>query len=59
MMETMKANWKQICEKLKTASESDPAGEEKNVLLKIEKNVYHRKTASPIVIVEVCILIYL
>ena len=56
MMETMKTNWRQICEQLKSTSESDPTAEEKNVLLKVEKNVYHRKTASPVVIEEVCIL---
>ena len=40
---------------LKSDSESAPAAEEKKVLLKVEKNVYHRKTLSPIVIAEVCI----
>ena len=56
MLETMKTNWKQICEQLKSDSESAPAAEEKKVLLKVEKNVYHRKTTSPIVIAEVCII---
>ena len=54
MLETMKANWKCVCEQLKSNSES--IAEEKKVLLKIEKNVYHRKNASPVVMTEVCIL---
>ena len=56
MLETMKTNWKQICEQLESDSESAPAAEEKKVLLKVGKNVYHRKTVSPIVIAAVCII---
>ena len=54
MLDTMKTNWKQICDQLNTDSELASAAGEKKVLLKVE-NVYHRKTASPIVIAEVCI----
>ena len=31
---------------------------EREVLLKIEKNVYHRKTASPVVITKVSLLTF-
>ena len=48
----MRTNWKRVCEKLKSESAS-PYREEKEVLLRIEKNIYHRKTSSPIVIAEV------
>ncbi len=53
MLETMKTNWKRVCEQLKSEDESSPYADEKKVLLRIEKNVYHRKTASPVVIAEV------
>ena len=53
MLDTMKTNWKR--DQLNTDSELASAAGEKKVLLKVEKNVYHRKTASPIVIAEVCI----
>lgn len=56
MLETMKVNWKCVCEQLKSNSESTLSAEETKVLLKIEKNVYHRKSASPVVMTEVCIL---
>ncbi len=53
MLETMKTNWKRVCEQLKDDSELSSFAEEKKVLLTIEKNVYHRKTASPVIIAEV------
>ena len=53
MRDTMKKNWNQVCDQLKSNVESTPYLEEKYVLLKIERNVYHRKTASPIVIIQV------
>jgi hypothetical protein len=37
MLETMKTNWKQICEQLNCDSELAPAAGEKKVLLKVEK----------------------
>ena len=55
MVETMKFNWKRICQQLKSDKECTESVEERKVLLKIEKNVYHRKTASPVVITEVCL----
>ena len=55
MMETMIFNWKNVCDQL--VSNPNPTCssymEEKAALMKIEKNVYHRKTASPVVITEV------
>ncbi len=62
MLETIKANWKRVCVQLKSEDESSPYAEEKKVLLKIENNVYHRKT---VVIAEVysylcaCVDVYL
>lgn len=54
MLEMMKTNWKRIYEQLKdTNSESSTYAAEKKALLKIEKNVYHRKAASPVVFAEV------
>ena len=53
MLETMKFNWKRVCQQLKSHVECTESVEEREVLLKIEKNVYHRKTASPVVITEV------
>ena len=53
MLETMKLNWKQVCEQLLSVPDTATYAEEKAALLKIEKNVYHRKTASPVVIKEV------
>lgn len=58
MMETMKFNWNRVCQQLKSDVECTESVEEREVLLKIEKNVYHRKTASPVVITEVCILLF-
>ena len=52
MLETMKANWKRVCESLKSDSSMSSYTEEKEVIQKIE-NVYHRKSASPININEV------
>ena len=65
MLETIKANWKRVCVQLKSEDESSPYAEENKVLLRIEKNVYHRKTASPIAFAEVysylcaCVDVYL
>ena len=44
MLDTMKTNWKQICDQLNTDSEYASAVGENEVLLKVE-NIYHRKTA--------------
>lgn len=54
MLETMKTNWKRVCEKLGD-SDSIIYEEEKKVIQKVERNVYHRKGISPIVIEEVCL----
>lgn len=40
MMETMKLNWKRVCQQLKSDVECTESVEEKEVLLKIERNVY-------------------
>ena len=59
MQETMKAYWEQVCEKLNGSSGSPSYMDEKNVLAKIVNNVYHRNTAFPVVIKEVCMYINL
>ncbi len=57
MLETMKTNWKRVHEQLKDDSpQSSPYAEEKKVLRYIEKNVYHRKTETPVTIAEVYII---
>ena len=58
MLETMSTNWKRVCDKLQSDRDESSSWiytEEKKVLQLIEKNVYHRKTASPIIISEVAI----
>ena len=55
MMETMRMNWERVCEQLGGISGSPSYIDEKNILAKIVKNVYHRKTASAVVIEEVCV----
>ena len=58
MMDTIRSNWSTVCGKLKTESPSDESvfEEEKKVLSTIERNVYHRKAHSPIVIEEVGVI---
>ena len=46
-----------LCQQLKSDVECTKSVEEREVLLKIVNNVYHRKTALPVVITEVCILL--
>lgn len=56
MLETMNTNWKRVCDKLQSDRDESSSwiyAEEKKVLQIIEKNVYHRKTASPVIIAEV------
>ena len=52
MLETTKTKWKQVCEQLLSDPKPSSHAKEKAALLKIEKNVYSRKTASPVVIAE-------
>ena len=40
MLDTMKTNWKQICDQLNTDPELASAAGEKKVLMKVE-NIYH------------------
>lgn len=49
----MKYNWQKVCERLGESTEPQYI-QEKMVLNSIEKNVYHRKSVSPVVIEEVC-----
>ena len=51
----MTRNWKRVYDQFKLENYSDVPSfkEEKAVLLSIEKNVYHRKTASAVTIEEV------
>ena len=54
MLETVKANWERVCEQLNGISGSSSYIDEKNVLAKIVRNVYHKKPVSAVVIEEVC-----
>ena len=54
MLDTMCTNWRCVCEQMQNEGvEMSGYEQEKKAMLKIEKNVYHRKIASPVTITEV------
>ena len=54
MLETMCQNWQRVCDQMQEEEvEMSRFEREKKVLMKIERNVYHRKTASPVIITKV------
>ena len=55
MLDAMCKNWRRVCKQMQDEEGVEMSGyeQEKKAMLKIDKNVYHRKIASPVTITEV------